>query len=62
MTIREMINTMIKLSAASPLGDDTVVAVCLLDSELPYSNAECVRLETDSAGALVVIDTDVHGL
>jgi hypothetical protein len=56
MTIREAIERLEALRLESPLGEGTVLAVCLLDSELPYVEVKDIRLERSDDGALVVID------
>lgn len=54
MTIDEAITTLTKIRSESKLGGETVLAVCLIDSELEYQ-----QLETSDDGAIVRLDITV---
>lgn len=63
LTLDDAIEQLTKLRKESPLGGQTVVHVCLLNSEIEYLQPKRIRLETDpSGGAMIVLDDGDHGL
>jgi hypothetical protein len=63
MTIDEAIATLTRFREESPLKGNTVLCVCLADSELPSSTVSELELDLDGDdSALVVIVSTDHEL
>lgn len=57
MTVDDAINKLIKLRDESPLGGDTCMELCLIDSELEFHPIKDFVLEQDS-GALIEVQVE----
>lgn len=58
MTINEVIACLTAARDSSPLGGDTVLVTCLVDSEIEYLSVTGIRLDADGDGALCLLLTD----
>jgi hypothetical protein len=62
MTINEAIACLTAARDSSPLGGNTVLAVCLVGSGIEYLDVDSLALELDSDGALVLVKCDAGEL